>query len=174
MKNIGKHIKLGVLACIITPLLFVGCFDEDDTDYAKLEQQRLEKYLEDNNITVDPTASGLYFIQGDTGTGPFAEIGDTISIWYAGFTLEGQIIATNIESVAIEYNVEEYFTDYDPFVFKLGEPGYVVPGIEEGLTYMNAGSTATLIIPSDIGIPGSYTTLLYEIEMLEVIEEVLK
>jgi FKBP-type peptidyl-prolyl cis-trans isomerase FkpA len=174
MKNIGRSMKLGVLAIILTPFLLVSCFEEDDTDYAKLERQLLEKYLTDNNITVEPTESGLYFIQGDTGTGPFAEIGDTISIYYAGFTLEGQIIATNIESVAIEYNVEEYFTDYDPFVFKLGEPGNVVPGIEEGLTYMNEGSTATLIIPSDIGIPGSYTTLRYEIEMLEVRKPVVK
>jgi FKBP-type peptidyl-prolyl cis-trans isomerase 2 len=91
-------------------------------------------------------------------------------MYYAGFTIQGSIVGTNIESVAIEYGVEEYFTDFDPYVFKLGEPGNVTPGIEEGLTYMNAGSTATLIMPSDIAIPGTYVTLIYDIELLEVRE----
>ena len=168
MKNIGKIAFIGLFTVIISQLLLVSCFEEDNTDYAKLEKKILDQYLMDNNITVEPTASGLYFIPGDTGTGPLAEIGDTISMYYAGFKLTGGIIKTNIRDVAIEYGVEEYFTDYDPFVFILGEPGYVVEGIEEGITYMNAGSSATLIIPSDIAIPGSYITLLYDIEVLEV------
>ena len=170
MKNTSKIIFLGLFILIISKLLLVSCIKEENIDYAKQERDLLDKYLQDNNITVDPTASGLYFIPGDTGTGPFAELGDTISMYYAGFTIQGSIVGTNIESVAIEYGVEEYFTDFDPYVFKLGEPGNVTPGIEEGLTYMNAGSTATLIMPSDIAIPGTYVTLIYDIELLEVRE----
>jgi len=170
MKKTGKFIFLGILTIALSQLILVGCFEEDNTDYAAQERKILEQYLLDNNITVDPTASGLYFIPGDTGTGPFAEIGDTLNMYFAGFTLYDKIIATNIQSVAIEYGVEEYFTNYDPLIFRLGDPGIIIPGIEEGLTYMKAGGTATMILPSDIAIPGTYTTLLYNIQVLEVIE----
>lgn len=173
MEKTGKFIFLGILTIALSQLLLVSCFEEDKTDYAAQERAILDKFLLDNNITEQPTASGLYFLPDDTGSGPFAELGDTVSIYFAGFQLNGQIIATNIESVAIEHNVEEYYQIYigpDPFVFVLGDPGNVIPGIEEGLTYMKAGGTATMIIPSDIAIPGTFITLLYDIELLEVIK----
>jgi FKBP-type peptidyl-prolyl cis-trans isomerase FkpA len=170
MKKAGKFIALGLIAVALSQLLFVGCLEEDKTDYYAEEMKLLQEFLEQNNITVEPTASGLYFLPSDTGTGPYAEIGDSVSIYYAGFTLVGNIIATNIESVAIEYGVQDYFTDYTPFTFKLGEEGYVIEGIEEGLTYMREGGKATLIIPSPIAVPETYTTLLYNIELIEVIK----
>lgn len=170
MKKAGKIMFMGLFAVVISQILLVSCVEDDNTDYAAQERQLLEKFLLDNSITVEPTASGLYFLPGDTGTGPYAEIGDTVSIYYAGFTLVGNIIATNIESVAIAYGVEDYFTDYTPFTFKLGEEGNVLEGIEEGLTYMREGGTADMILPSAIAIPGTYTTLLYEIQLIEVIK----
>jgi len=170
MKKAGKLILFGLLIVTFSQLLFVGCLEEDNKDYYAEEMKLLQQFLEQNDITVEPTASGLYFLPSDTGTGEYAEIGDSVSIYYAGFNLIGSIIATNIESVAIEYGVEDFFTDYSPFTFKLGEEGYVVEGIEEGLTYMREGGTATMIIPSPIAIPETYTTLLYDIELIEVIK----
>ncbi len=170
MKKAGKFIVVGLFAIAIFQLLFVGCLEEDNTDYYAEEMKLLQQFLEANDITVEPTASGLYFLPGDTGTGPYAEIGDSVSIYYAGFTLHGGIVATNIESIAIEYGVEYYFDDYSPFAFKLGDEGYVVEGIEEGLTYMREGGTATMIIPSPIAIPETYKTLMYDIELIEVIK----
>ena len=177
MKKAVKRTLIGLLILSFSQILMVGCLDDDTPDYAAQEKKILEQYLLDNNITVEPTESGLYFIQGEIGTGPFAELGDSVSIYFAGFTLGGNIIATNIEAVAIEYEVEDYEQIYigpDPFIFKLGDPGKVVEGIEEGLTYMNEGASATLIIPSDIGIVGSYVTVRYEIELVDLVEPAVK
>ncbi len=170
MKRTGKFIVLGLLAIAFSQFLFTGCLEDDERDYLAEEMKMLEQFLEQNGITAEPTESGLYFLPGDTGTGPYAEIGDSVSIYFAGYYLTGGLVTTNIESVAIDHGMEEYFTDYTPFEFKLGEEGIVVEGIEEGLTYMREGGTATMIIPSPIAIPEIYTTFLYEIELLEVIK----
>lgn len=169
MKKAGKFIVLGIGVVILSQFL-TGCLEEDNTDYYAEEMKLLEQFLVQNDITEEPTASGLYFLPTDTGTGPYAEIGDSVSIYYAGFYLNGSLIATNIESVAIDHGMEGYFDDYTPFEFKLGEEGYVVEGIEEGLTYMREGGKATMIIPSPLAIPEIYTTFLYQIELLEVIK----
>ncbi len=170
MKKAGKLILFGLLIIALSQLLFVGCLEEDNKDYYAEEMKLLQQFLEQNDITVEPTASGLYFLPDDTGTGEYAEIGDSVSIYYAGYYLTGYLVATNIESVAIDHEREDYFTDYTPLTFKLGEEGYVVEGIEEGLTYMREGGTATMIIPSPIAIPEIYTTFLYDIELIEVIK----
>lgn len=171
MKKVGKFISTGLLIVALAQLFFVGCIEEDKIDYAAQEQAILQQYLLDNNIIVAPKESGLYFIPGDTGTGPYAEIGDTVSIYYAGFYLNGGIIATNIEAVAIEYNVTAYFTDYTPETFILGDEGYyIMEGLVEGLTYMREGGTATMILPSQIAVPQTFNTLRYEIELIEVLK----
>ncbi len=170
MKSTGKLILFGLFIVTFSQLLFISCLEEDNTDYYAEEMKLLEQFLEENDITVEPTASGLYFLPGDTGTGEYAEIGDSVSIYYAGYYLTGSLIATNIESVAVEYGMEYYFTDYTPFSFPLGEEGYVFEGIEEGLTYMREGGTATMIIPSPLAFPELYNTYLYDIELIEVIK----
>jgi FKBP-type peptidyl-prolyl cis-trans isomerase FkpA len=170
MKKAGRFIVLGLFALLFSQFLIVSCLEEDKTDYYAQEMKILEQFLEQNDITVEPTASGLYFLPGDTGTGPYAEIGDSVSIYYAGYYLTGGLIATNIESIAIDYGMEYYFTDYTPFSFPLGEEGYVFKGIEEGLTYMREGGKATMIIPSPLAFPELYTTYLYDIELVEVIK----
>ncbi len=173
MKKTGRFIVLGLFALIFSQSLFVSCLEEDKTDYYAEEMRILQQFLDQNDITTEPTESGLYFLLGDTGTGPFPQIGDSVSIYYAGYYLTGALVATNIESVAIDYGMEYYFTDYTPFSFILGEEGYVFEGIEEGLTYMREGSTATMIFPSTLAFPGSYTSYLYDIELIEVIKPIL-
>lgn len=171
MKKARTISIMGLFAILFSQLLFTGCLEEDKTDYYAEEMKILQAFLDQNDITAEPTASGLYFLPGDTGTGPYAEIGDSVSIYYSGFTLQGNIISTNVESVAIDYGVEEFFNDYTPLTFVLGEEGFVFEGIEEGLTYMREGGTATLIIPSPLAVPETYQTLLYEIELFELIKQ---
>jgi FKBP-type peptidyl-prolyl cis-trans isomerase len=121
------------------------------------------QYIQANNITVAPTASGLYFIENEKGTGPKAEPGSTVYVHYTGKLLDGTVFDSSIERG-------------EPFNFKLGV-GQVIKGWDEGIGMMNQGGKATLIIPSDIAygsraagqIP-AYSTLVFDVELVEVVE----
>ena len=164
------YLIYGLLLGLAGQFLITGCIDDDSPDYEAEEKAERDRFLQENNITVEPTASGLYFILVESGTGPLAEIGDSVCIYYAGFYLNGSLFATNVEEVAIEHGLQNYFTDYNPFWFILGEEGNVIEGIEEGLTYMNEGARAVMVIPSNIGLVGSYQTVLYDVKLIELIE----
>ena len=99
MKNLLKSLLLFPLKLIFLILLMGGCL-EDDIDYEAREKKERDKYLKENNITVEPTESGLYFIPIDTGYGDYAEYGDTVTINFEGYLLDGSLLTTNIESVA--------------------------------------------------------------------------
>lgn len=125
------------------------------------EQGLRDKYITDNKITVKPTASGLYFVEKVKGKGAKAAKGKTVKVHYTGTLLDG----TKFDSS---------FDRNQPIEFPLGT-GQVIPGWDEGIAMMSVGGKAQLIIPSSIGYGengsgpiGPYSTLLFEVELLEV------
>ncbi len=125
------------------------------------EKSLRQKYLNDNNITVPPTASGLIFVEKEVGTGERAVAGSTVHVHYNGTLLDG----TKFDS---SYDRGE------PFSFRLGV-GQVIKGWDEAIAMMREGGKATLIIPSEIGygargsgsIP-AYSTLVFDVELVKV------
>ena len=127
------------------------------------EIELMEKYITENDITVEPKESGLYFIETAPGSGASAERGSTVKVHYMGRLLTG----------------EKFDSSYDrgePIEFKLGT-GMVIPGWDEGIGYMTVGSKATLIIPSILAYgdrppPGGmikpYSPLVFDVELVEV------
>jgi FKBP-type peptidyl-prolyl cis-trans isomerase len=120
-----------------------------------------EKYLKDNNITIKPQPSGLYFIPVLAGTGPKAEAGKTVKVHYTGKLLNGKVFDSSRER-------------QNPIEFMLGR-GQVIKGWDEGITLMKQGGKATLIIPSaigysdrDMGVIPPYSTLVFDVELVEV------
>jgi FKBP-type peptidyl-prolyl cis-trans isomerase len=166
MRNVCKQTLIVSLGLILPALLLWGCL-EDDINYEAKERKEREKYLEENNITVEPTASGLYFIPIDTGFGDYAEIGDSITINFEGYYLDGRLLTTNIEAVAVDNDSYNPYEIYEPYAFVLGT-GHMIAGVEEGLTYMREGAIAQMIIPSDLAFPGSYRSLLYYVYFLDL------
>jgi FKBP-type peptidyl-prolyl cis-trans isomerase FkpA len=119
----------------------------------------LEEFLITNNITVEPTASGIYYIETKTGTGAQPQAGEYVSVHYTGRLIDSILFDTSVGG--------------DPFTFPLGL-GYVIPGWDEGIALMKKGGEATLIIPSWLayGSEGAgdvippYSTLLFDVELL--------
>ena len=118
-------------------------------------------YLKAKGYNVKPTASGLYYIEKAKGTGAKAVPGKKVKVHYTGTLLDG----TKFDS-SRDRN--------QPFEFTLGQ-GQVIKGWDEGIGMMNVGGKAILVIPSEIGygdrdmgsIP-SYSTLVFDVELLEV------
>lgn len=136
------------------------------------EPQALAKYLEDNKINVKPTASGLYYVEKTKGKGPKPGKGSMVRVNYTGRLLDGSIFDTSDEAAAKQAGVFDARRPYEPIEFPLGE-GQVIPGWDEGLALMSAGTKALLIIPSAIayGEHGAgpippYSPLVFEVELV--------
>ncbi len=142
-----------------------GCLD-DAEDYEKKEEEEINKYIEDNDITVQPTESGLYYIETKEGDGRQPVEGDSVLVNYIRKNLTGYILETNIESVAQQYSIWNPYVTYDPFGFSVGSVNIII-GWNEGIKFMKEGGEATLLLPSSIAYY-NYEPMLFEITLLDV------
>lgn len=124
------------------------------------ESITIEKYIRDNEITKEPTASGMYFIVNKNGKGAKPKTGQTVKVHYTGKFLDGRVFDSSV-------------TRNKPIEFILGY-GQVISGWDEGVSMMRVGDEATFIVPSFLGygegrgeIP-PYTTLLFDVKLLNI------
>lgn len=138
---------------------------EAEAETAKLQSQEaitIANYIKENNVTVAPTETGLYFIETAEGTGEQAASGDKVKVHYHGTLLDG----TKFDS--------SYDRD-SPFEFTL-DRGQVIKGWDEAIAMMKVGGKATIIVPSNIaygarargGVIHAYAPLKFDVELLEV------
>ncbi|MCH5244293.1 MAG: FKBP-type peptidyl-prolyl cis-trans isomerase [Lentimicrobiaceae bacterium] len=141
----------------------------------EIEKEAIAKYLADNNLNIEPTESGLYFIETQKGKGKPAEEGKIVKVNYVGKRLDGKLFDTNIEQVAKDNNMYMPQRTYEPMEVPAGM-GQMIPGFDEALTMMPKGSKAIVIIPFELAygeyavsedIP-AYTTLVFEVEMVDI------
>ena len=138
--------------------------EEKNAQLEKEENEKLQKYLTENNITQQPTESGLIYIEIKKGNGPKAVNGKTVSVHYTGTLLDGTKFDSSFDH-----------PDKKPLEFKIGE-GRIIKGFEEGISMMSKGGKAKLIIPSKLAygsrpagptIP-AFATLVFEVELVDV------
>lgn len=134
----------------------------------KESQKNLEEgnaFLEENKSRegVNTTASGLQYevINEGTGAKPTAE--DRVRVHYHGTLIDGTVFDSSVDRG-------------EPTVFGVGQ---VIPGWTEALQLMPVGSKWKVYIPSDLGYGergaggdiGPNSTLIFEVELLEIVEE---
>lgn len=105
-----------------------------------VDEQKLQAYFKEKNITPEKTQSGLYYVIDKPGKGKQVERGSMVSVDYTGKGLDG----TTFDS-----NVEEEFGHVQPFTFQAGR-GQVIPGWDEGILLLQEGSQARFFIPSTL------------------------
>jgi len=153
--------RKNIMLIIFSIIAFSWTSCDKEVDLAEEEVKLLNQYLADNQITADPKASGLYYIETETGSGLQPQQGDTVDVHYTGKLINGTLFDTSVGGT--------------PFSFALGT-GYVIPGWDEGIAYMKKGGKATLIIPSVLGYGSSgisglippYSTLIFDVELVDV------
>ncbi|MBL7005307.1 MAG: FKBP-type peptidyl-prolyl cis-trans isomerase [Gammaproteobacteria bacterium] len=97
------------------------------------------------------------------GTGQTAQLGDTVSVHYTGWLLDGTEFDSSLKR--------------GPFSFTIGEHR-VIKGWEQGVAGMNIGEKRELIIPPELaygnravgGVIKANSTLKFEVELLEIKE----
>ena len=123
------------------------------------EMQLLKSYMQRTSTRVEPTESGLYYVETEKGTGPKPEKGDLINMNYLVYFIDGSPIENSYETGKT-------------FKFRL-YTGEVIKGLDEGISMMNVGGKARLVIPSKLAygtvqhgnIP-PYSTLVFEVELI--------
>lgn len=126
----------------------------------KNEEEAINAYILEHNISVNPDITGLYYVPIRQGTGRQASAGHRVSVHYTGKFLDGTFFDSS-------------YSRGNPIEFELGR-GYVISGWDQGILKMKKGGKALLLIPSDIGygegrgqIP-PYTPLVFEVELIDV------
>lgn len=131
---------------------------------AETNQAEGAAYLEENSARegVSTTDSGLQYEVLEAADGSMPGPDDQVRIHYRGTLIDG----TEFDSS---------YSRGEPAVFGVGG---VIPGFSEGLQLMPVGSKYRFVIPSDLGYGAQGTggdigpdaTLIFEVEMLEIVE----
>lgn len=110
------------------------------------------------------TDSGLQIAVTEEGDGEQATEGKVVSVHYTGMLADGTVFDSSLNRG-------------EPIRFPLGQ-GRVIPGWDEGISMLNEGAMASLIVPPELGygaqgsggvIPPD-ATLYFQVELLDVLE----
>lgn len=142
------------------------------------EAQARNAFLEENNITAEARKDGLIIVTKVEGNGKVAKRGKKVKVHYAGRLLNGTYFDTSIEEVAKANGIHNPNKPYQPLEFTIGR-GQVIQGWDKGVNNMKEGGKAQFIIPSELAYgknpgPGgkipSYSTLVFDVELIEVVD----
>jgi len=127
------------------------------------EQLNLLHYVTSHNIPDSARKENIYIIPLAAGNGPSIKSQSTVSLTYKGYFLNGHMF----DSVPAA----------NPMQFRCSDKDQLIPGLEIAIKMMREGERAKIIIPSQLafgekgslkGIIPPYSTLLYEVNIIEV------
>ncbi len=157
----GKnYTKVLLLPLMIIMLVLFSC--NPARQYEKDEQAAIDSYISQNpGIDFELKPSGLYYYDMQLGTGRTPVAHDTAYVMYTAKFLDGTVFDSNVGTT-------------DTLIFAVDE-GWMIPGFDEGVTYMKSGGKALLLVPSSLAYGasgyypiGGYTPLLFEIYLARV------
>lgn len=131
-----------------------------------LDDKAITDYLNTNGINnFQKTASGLYYVIDEPGTGDLPKAKQEMTMNYTGQLLNGKKFDSNVDTA---------FHHVAPFNFPLGQ-GRVIRGWDEGIALLKKGGKAKLFIPSALGYgaQGSganippFSPLRFDVEVLD-------
>lgn len=174
-------VQVRYTAMIITAGLFMAtaCKKDDGTQAKTDEEMRyLDLYIAAHYPDAEMKESGLYYQEHRQGTGETPGAEEWMIINHVGYEVpEDKVFVSYIENVARDNNLDPNGTAlYGPYKLKNGS---VNEGFTQGVMLMKEGGQGTLIFPSALGYGssgngkvGAYSSLKYEIELLEVIPDI--
>jgi len=131
------------------------------------EPAKIQAYLTKNKVTVAPSASGVYVISQNAGSGRGIVKNDFVKINLTVTSIDGKKIFSTLDQ-------------NKPITFEYGKP-FDTKGFDEAIATMKKGSKATVIVPSAMGfgeqgkkdmngqdIITPYSPVVYDIEVLDL------
>lgn len=142
--------------------------EKEKADKFKSEEPgKIEAYITKNNVKVTPSATGVYVITQNPGSGRGIKKTDFVKINLTVSTIEGKKIFSTLD-------------ENKPITFEFGQP-FDTKGFEEAVATMKKGSKATVVVPSSMGfgekgrkdrsgqdIITPFSPIVYDIEVLDL------
>ncbi len=162
---------MNLLIAVLVALVISSCLKtEDEKVYTAAEEIMLrEAYLDTlaaRGHDIDTLENEIYYVMmDDESEGDLAKAGDTLTIGYAGYFIDGVL-----------FDSSELSSTNGKMTFILEhEEHRMIPGFETAMKVLNKGARAQFIIPSELayGSSGSgrippYQTLIFVIKMYEI------
>jgi FKBP-type peptidyl-prolyl cis-trans isomerase FkpA len=105
--------------------------------FKKEEPVKLQAYLTKNKVTATPSATGVYVIAQNPGSGRAIVKGDFVKINLTVTSIEGKKIFSTLDQNR-------------PITFEYGKP-FDTKGFDEAIATMKKGTKATVVVPSSMG-----------------------
>ncbi|MGC6430167.1 MAG: FKBP-type peptidyl-prolyl cis-trans isomerase [Jejuia sp.] len=148
---------------ILLPLIlltFISCSTNNDTeqkDFRTENNQEIIDYIAANNLNAQESASGLYYVINEPGTGVQPTTTSNVTVAYKGYFTDGNVFDES-SATGISFSLQQ-----------------VIPGWTEGITYFKEGGSGILLIPSHLaygnvgraGIPGG-AVLIFDVNLISV------
>ena len=169
------YIAITIFASVLT----TACTEETaEEDKGAMEQRFFDIYQESRYPGSEALESGLYFVEESMGEGVSPDEDDWVKVKHVSYVIPDEYIyETYIENVADDNaHLDPSKTAlYGPYKML---PGVINVGLTEGLSLMREGGEATMFFTSELGFGetgngsiGGFTSLKYEVELLEVIPD---
>ncbi|MGQ9848226.1 MAG: FKBP-type peptidyl-prolyl cis-trans isomerase [Bacteroidales bacterium] len=133
-------------------------------DFGEYEKKVLKNYLEKRNISYSPFDTVIYKIPEKSGNDKSVAFGDTITVHFEGYFLNGKLFDSTRKRG-------------EPFSFVYGTEWQVIKGLEKAIGMMHEGEKSIFVIPSfmafgkegsSTGIVPPYTSVVFEVELLKI------
>lgn len=150
-----------LLTALLSLTLFISCSSSDKDnapkDFREQNEQEIKDYITKNNLEAQRTASGLYYIIKELGTGKQPNASSSVTVAYKGFYTNGKGFDQS---------------DSSGVTFPLSG---VIQGWTEGIPLFKEGGNGVLLIPAHLGygsfdyrgIPGG-SVLIFEVKLISV------
>ena len=155
----------------LTVIFISSCLNIEDEEktYTAAEEILMRNVYLDSLINrghdIDTTENGVYYVVIEEGEGQFAKSGDTLTLGYAGYYING---------VMFDSSEIHYANGKMEFVLE-GSNSRMIPGWEDGMKVMNKGTRTQFIIPSEMGYGSTgygsippYQTLIFVIKLYDI------
>ncbi len=178
MSKLLKFSGIAVLALVIG---LTSCLNTDDNNDISLDEytpeneaELIEQYvslLVADGKSLDTTDIGVIVFDYEEGDGEYAQIGDSVSVHYTGFFMEGKIFDSS--------------SGGDPLKFRIEDDNGLIKGFNNAVLQLNIGAEAYFLLPSNVAygekgrldyygsyyvIP-PYTPILFQLELVDIYED---
>nr|WP_315197654.1 FKBP-type peptidyl-prolyl cis-trans isomerase [uncultured Flavobacterium sp.] len=126
-------------------------------EYSAANDAEIVKYIADNQLNAVKTASGLYYVIDQAGTGKQPTSTSNVTVAYKGYFTNKTVFDQSTAS-GVSFNLQQ-----------------VIKGWTEGIPYFKEGGSGKLLIPATLGygsnnystIPGG-SVLIFDIKLISV------
>lgn len=161
-----KKIKV-LIVFLLNVVIFSSCYVDEvnELDEAnRINEQKIQQYLQDNDLQATKTTSGLYYAITDESqaVGELIGEGDSVEVHFVAKLLSGTVV----DSTSTFLNrTDKYIVD---------AIGQVYTGVNEGLKLMKENTQIKLIIPTGLALGASstsrippYSVLVYDLKLVK-------